>query len=84
MNKIVKNKYLDALFKLMLLSAIIHVAILIIKSIISFNLYPLNFFQILEITYFFPSLASGLTSLVISFITMVVIYLIILRFFTDK
>ena len=48
MNCLVKNRYFDALLKLMLFSAIIHMGILILYSVINLNIEKLNFFDILR------------------------------------
>lgn len=61
MQPIVKNPYIDALLKLMLFSASLHMVILIANSLFSGNLGLLNYFDILDLEWVFPSLSgSGL------------------------
>ncbi|MBS3092154.1 hypothetical protein J4466_01915 [Candidatus Pacearchaeota archaeon] len=82
MNSIVKNKYFDALLKLMLFSAIIHVSLLIIYSIFSQNIFILNYFNILDFDLIFQSIAEGATNFLLSVAVVVIIYIVILKFFT--
>ncbi len=77
--KIVKNKYLNALFLLMLLSAIIHVLILFYMFSKSGNIYILNFFNIVDLSYFLPSSVNSFFGNIVSFIFVIVLYGIILK-----
>jgi len=79
MKKIVKNKYLDSLLKLMLLSAIIHVVILLIYSITNLNSDKLNFFNIVGIDLLIPALGSGTLNLFIGIIVMLALYILFLK-----
>lgn len=77
--KIVKNKYLNALILLVLFSAIIHTMILFLLAISSFDIYVLNYFNILDVDILFPgiffnSVLSNISSLIFIF----AVYLIIL------
>ncbi len=74
-----ENKYINALFLLMLFSAIIHLLILFYIAITTKDLYVLNYFHILEITYFLPSLASNITGNIISIFFVVLFYMVILK-----
>ena len=77
--KIVKNKYLNALLLLMLFSAIVHMIILFLMTISTFDIYALNFFNILDIDVLFPALFFNSTlSNISSVIFILSIYLIIL------
>ena len=84
MNSIVKNRYFDALLKLMLFSAIVHVGLLIVYSIFSKDLFILNYFNILDFDLVYSRIATGVTNFIISGVVVIVIYIIILRFFTKK
>jgi len=53
-----KNPYIDALLKLMLFSASLHMAILIANSLFSGNFGLLNYFDILDLEWIFPSLSG--------------------------
>lgn len=74
MDSVKKNRYLDALKKLMLFSAIFHVSLIIIYSIIHLNFRYFNFFNILELDLFFPNIINGSFSQIFSIITMLIIY----------
>ncbi|MBI2628826.1 hypothetical protein HYW74_01970 [Candidatus Pacearchaeota archaeon] len=84
MNSIVKNKYFDAFLKLMLLSAIIHVALLIVYSLFTQNFIILNYFNILDFDLIYSGIAEGITNFFISGLVVVIIYIVILKFFTKK
>jgi len=77
--KIVKNKYLNALFLLMLFSAIVHMLIIFYFAVISNNLYILNYFNILDLDLFFPDVFNSVSGNVFSVLFVLTIYLIILR-----
>lgn len=79
-----KNRYFEALIKLILFSAIFHLVLLFIYSLIKLNFSYLNYFRIIDVSLIFPSITEGPFSLVFSFITALVIYLIILFKFTRK
>jgi len=78
-SKIVKNKYINTLFLLMLFSAIVHMVILFFKAIKSLDIYVLNYFNILDIDLFYPNIFNSLLGNVFSLIFMVAIYFIILK-----
>lgn len=52
--KIVKNKYLNSLFVLMLFSASVHMLILFYLAFARGDLYILNYFNILDLDILFP------------------------------
>lgn len=56
MKKIVKNRFLDALFKLMILSSIIHIMVIIVYSVLNLSVTKLNFFDILNLELLYPPL----------------------------
>jgi hypothetical protein len=80
MRKISDNKYLDAMFKLMLVSASIHMIILIVFAIYTHNQLALNYFNILDIEFVFPSVVEGMKMNILAFLTALWIYLL---FFFD-
>lgn len=53
--KIVKNKYLNSLFIMMLLSASAHMLILFFLALSRGDLYILNYFNILDLDILFPA-----------------------------
>jgi uncharacterized membrane protein len=77
--QIVKNKYLNALFLLMLFSAIVHMIILFYLAIVNGNFYIVNYFNILSIGSFFPNIFNSFWGNVFSVVVAVLIYLIILK-----
>ena len=77
--KIVKNKYLNALFLLMLFSAIVHMVILFIFAILSKNVNILNYFNILNLNYFMPDFFNNLLGNITSFLFVILLYAIILK-----
>ena len=78
--KIVKNKYLNSLFLLMLLSAIVHMIILTFLSLSRGDLYILNYFNILDLDILFPNIfINNFISNLSSLILMILLYIIILK-----
>lgn len=82
--KISKNKYLNALFILMLLSAIVHMIILFFFAIKEGDIYVLNYFNILDIDFFFPNLFNSFVGNAFSLFFVATIYLAILKICTEK
>jgi hypothetical protein len=83
MKQIQKNKYIDALKKLILFSAISHIILLILYSIINLTIIPLNYFNILDLDLFFPNIINGHLSQILSLIIIAIIYWTI-YFFSSK
>jgi hypothetical protein len=84
MIQIVKNRFVDALLKLILLSAIFHMALLILFSIVNLDLVILNYFNILDIDLLFPNIIEGVLSQLLSIAMVIIIYSLIFVFFTKK
>jgi hypothetical protein len=84
MKRISKNRFVDALLKLMLLSAIIHIIILITFSIIKMDFTFINYFKILTIDLIVPSITQGVLSNVLSVAVVVILYILIFFFYTKK
>ena len=76
------NRYLDALLKLILLSAFTHLGILAVQFVRTGDAEILNYFNILDVDLFFPAIAVGPFSQVVSVLTIVGLYLVIVLFFT--
>jgi len=57
--KIANNRYLDALLKLMLFSAIFHMILLVIYAIRVQSILPLNYFNILDVDLLYPIAING-------------------------
>lgn len=84
MNSIVKNRYLDALLKLMLLSAILHMVVLGVYFLVYNDISYFNFFTIIALDLFFPVLSYTENTFMYSLITMVGLYFSLFYFFTKK
>lgn len=76
--KIVNNKYLNALLLLMLFSAIVHMAVLFCWFLVSKDIYIFNYFNILNLNYFYPESSDNLWWNVSSVFAVILIYLLIL------
>ncbi len=75
---IVKNKYLNALYILMLVSAGLHVAILFLLAVTHGDLYFLNYFNIIDIDYFIPNFLNSVAGNLIAGLFTLGLYLSIL------
>ncbi len=76
--KIVRNKYLNTLLLLILFSAIAHIIILFYIVVQTGDFYTLNYFNVLDITYFVPNFSNSLWGNIISVVFLVFIYFVIL------
>lgn len=81
---IVRNKYLNTLLLLMLLSAIVHMVILCYVAMASQDVYILNYFNILDIDLFFPAAVNSALGNVTSLIFVVGLYGFILTMHHNK
>ena len=84
MFNIAKNRFLDALLKLMLLSAIVHAVLVVIFSFLTKDLEFLNYFYIIGLNLFFPNISMGITGQILSAATVVAFYTAIFLFFTKN
>jgi len=80
--KFFRNKYVIALENVMLFSAIVHMIMIAIYSIVKLNTVKFNFFDILDLDLFFPNIIKGNLSQVFSIIAFVIVYCIF--FFINK
>ena len=76
------NKYIIALKNVMLFSAIVHMIMIAIYSIVKLNTIKFNFFDILDLDLFFPNIIKGILSQILSIIAFVIAYCIF--FFINK
>lgn len=82
--QIVKNKYLNALFVLMLFSAVAHMLILIFIALKTSDVYVLNYFNILDLDILFPAIfKNGILGNLASLVFVASFYIIILQW-TEK
>ncbi|MBN3041104.1 MAG: hypothetical protein JW867_08240 [Candidatus Omnitrophica bacterium] len=80
--RISKNRLLDALFKLMLFSAIVHMFIVFLVALVRRDLSHLNYFKIIGVDIFIPYVEQGLPSQFASVSVAAMLYGIIFFFFT--
>ncbi len=77
--KIVNNQYLNSLLVFILFSAILHVIVIFTLAIMYNNLRFLNYFSLLELSYFLPNFFTSFTGDIVSLVVMISIYLFILK-----
>ena len=77
--KIIKNKYINTLFILMLFSASVHMLIIFLFFIKVKNIYTLNYFNILDLDLFYNNIFNSLTGNIFSLLFLVFIYFLILK-----
>jgi hypothetical protein len=78
--KIVKNKYINAMFALMLFSASVHMLILFFLSFSRGDLYILNYFKILDLDVLFPAIfQNNFFGNFASLIFVILLYILILK-----
>jgi hypothetical protein len=68
------RKIIKSFLKFVLLTALIHIGVLVFTSIKNGNIKFLNYFQILGLTEFWPKITKGWVSDLISVSTMVIIF----------
>ena len=73
-----KNKYIDALFKTMLLSAGAHMILLAIHAIRTKEIMHLNYFNILDLEHFIPGILEIPQVHILAFVTALIVYLFFL------
>lgn len=81
---IVKNKYVNAVLLLMLFSAGAHMAIRLYVAIRQWDFYFINYFNILDVTYFLPNFLHSVLGNVFATLFTIIIYVIILKLNDDN
>jgi hypothetical protein len=84
MRKIAKNRFLDALIKLTLFSAVIHLISLLISAFTKRDLSYFNYFKILDLDILMPNITQGILSQVLSLLTALTLYALAFLFFSEK
>ena len=77
-----KNRYIDAALKLIIFSSIVHLLILAAQAIIHRDVLWLNYFNILDLEFFFPSILQYPLSTFFATACAVVIYGILYKYYT--
>jgi hypothetical protein len=75
MYKLVKNKWLDALMKTMLLYASVHMTLLILFSFVHMDFSYLNMFKVLDLQNIFPNILTMKYSFLLSQIMTISIFI---------
>ena len=74
MKKIGKNKFIIALKNLTLLTAFIHIFLLVIYAFMKLDFTYLNYFNILDIDLFFPNVIKGYFNNILAVIILLIVY----------
>ena len=82
--RIVKNRYFDALLKLVLLSGIVHMSVLFAYVIASGEVELLNYFGILDFSLFFPGIIDGVRGNLAAFFILLGAYFSVFLFLTNR
>jgi len=77
-----KNRYFDALLKLFILSAVLHIAILFFYAVASGDIRQLNYLGILDFTLFFPAIIEGFFNNMAALFLLLAVYVSIFIFFS--
>ena len=78
------NRFIQAVLKLMLLSAVIHVAILVFDFLVSHQTNNLSFFSIVGVDLFYPNFVVSSFGQMVSYGTVIILFIIIYFFFTKS
>lgn len=73
-----QNRYVRAALQLVLFSALLHLGILLIEFILSGDLRLFNYFNILDLPFFWPGIDSGAISHLLSAVIIAGIYIFFL------
>lgn len=79
-----KNRFLDAVLKLMLLSAFLHMIVLSIYTVLTGDTTHSSFLKIIAIDLFYPELVNSPVGQYLSFASVIVLYILLYIFFTNK
>lgn len=83
--EIVKNKYINGVFLLMLFSAAIHMLLLFYVSLMQKDFYILNYFNIVDFDILFPNIFKNtLTQNIVSVVFAAIIYFVIIFWNSSK
>ena len=84
MLKISKNRYVDALWKFLLVSAFLHLVFIIAFFLVGRDIIAFNYFHIIGAYLIFPGIIKGFLSQILSLVFVIVLYISIFLFYTDK
>ncbi len=72
------NKYIKALKRTILFSAVVHLSILLGYALFTNNFKILNLYNILDLEFIFPNILNGSFSDISSLIVLIIIYILFL------
>lgn len=84
MIRIAKNRLLDAFLKFVLLSALVHTALLAVYALVFWDFGVFNYFSILDLGLFIPGITTGQVSVIVSASIMATLFLVIFLFYTKS
>lgn len=84
MMRIAKNRILDMFLKFVLVTALVHIGVLIVYSIATWNLAVWNYFNILDVSLFIPGISVGQISWMVSGAIIATLFIAIFLFFTKS
>ncbi|MBR9699351.1 hypothetical protein GOV09_02755 [Candidatus Woesearchaeota archaeon] len=80
----VKNRHLDTILKVIVVSAIVHIIILIISAIKERSLTSLNYFNILDIHLLYPAITTSSIAGWLALLVPIILYIVIYTTFSKK
>ncbi len=84
MHSLSKNRYIDALFKTILVAAIFHLLLLLVYTFTTRIWTNLNIFNIIDINLFFGQVVEGVASFILSWFFILIIYLLVFKLLTSS
>ena len=69
------NKFIRAFVLLMLISAVLHMGILFVHFIVTFDVSPFHFFRIIELDIFFPEFVASVVGEYVSAAVVTILFL---------
>ncbi len=84
MSSLKTNRFIQAFLYLMLISAALHIFILVLYFTVTLDYSSLNFFEIIGLNLFYPTFVSSISGNYLSIIVMLGIYFLGYKFLTSK
>jgi len=75
----IKNKFLRAIIGFILFTAVLHLVFLFAYTLFKLNVSLINYFDIIDLDLYFPSIIKGILSQVLSIITAITVFLVIYK-----
>ncbi len=71
------SRIFRAAIRMVLLSAVLHIVLLLVVAVLRRDITILNYFDIIDVDLFMPSLAGSMPVTVISFVFLIAMYIVI-------